>query len=360
MTRFVSVTLSVASLTVLALSLALLCPSELPPLLAHVAPVASAAANPSGGRSLASRGGGVTISPAIQQVTISPGEPEATFNFSVSNNSDEAYEFGLSVVDFGSLDETGGVLFAGNANKTLNYRYTLSPWVELQKDRIVVDAHATEKVPITILNKESLAPGGHYGAILVTPTEVAGAADKKVDINQVASSLLFVKKLGGEVYRLGLQNISVGTHLFSLPGQLNLRFQNAGNVHVVPYGLATISDPRGTVVERGIINSDSGIILPETFRQVTLPLQPMARAWLPGRYKLTVAYHYDDSTATSTSQSSFMYLNIATLMLLLLVLAIIASLLLSGRLRRWLLAGVRMRVRRAGAVLRRWVHHRRG
>ncbi len=119
-----------------------------------------------------SQNGGVTISPAFQQVSIRPDQPSVSFDFLVTNNSDVEYEFGLSVVDFGSLDETGGVLFVGNAEKALSYRYALSPWVTLEKDRVVVAPHATEKIPITLNNKESLAPGGHYGAVLVTPTDI--------------------------------------------------------------------------------------------------------------------------------------------------------------------------------------------
>lgn len=294
-----------------------------------------------------SKKGGVTISPAFQQISLSADQSSQTFDFTVTNNSSEAYEFALSVVDFGSLDDTGGVLFAGNAEKQLSYRYALSPWVTLEKDRVVVAARATEKIPITIVNKESLTPGGHYGAVLVTPTDTGSGSDRKVQIDQVASSLLFVKKLGGEVYKLDLKSADVRTHFFGLPGSVEMRFQNSGNVHVIPRGLTVLTDPRGHVVKRGVINADSGILLPESFRHVSVPLEAVGKAWMPGRYTLTTTYRYDDVTATRSVKTSFVYLNILSIVLLVLVLSLLLVLCVSRTVRR----GIKMSVLRAGTGL---------
>lgn len=277
-------------------------------------------------KSVLSSRGGVTISPAFQQINIDPTQPATTYDFKVTNNSTTSYEFELSVVDFGSLDETGGVLFIGNAEKALSYKYALSPWVVLEKDRIVVEPGATEKVPVTVQNKESLAPGGHYGAIVVTLAETSQTSGRKVQINQVLSSLLFVKKLGGEVYGLGLGELKVRTHFFGLPNLIDLRFQNFGNVHVIPRGLITVTDPRGKIVQRGIINADSGIALPETYRMVKVPLQSVGSSWIPGRYKVILTYRYDDQIISKTMSTSFVYLNagVVTFSIVLVVLAIVS------------------------------------
>lgn len=252
--------------------------------------------------------GGITISPAFQDVTIGANEASKTFDFSVTNHTGQPMEFSLSITDFGSLDESGGVLFMGKGQKTLDYRYGLTSWASLQKDRIVVEPNATETVPITITNKESLAPGGHYGAVLVTPVSTGQDKDK-VDINQVMSSLLFVKKEGGEVYRLSLQDVDVQPHLFTSPSDLTLRFGNGGNVHVVQRGTVTITDPRGRVVKQGAINAGSAIVLPESYRQLTVPLTGVATAWMPGKYHMKVAYRFDGTDQLTTRELSFYYVN---------------------------------------------------
>lgn len=254
------------------------------------------------------RVGGITISPAFQEITVSNETPAATYTFSVTNNTSEPYELALSAVDFGTLDESGGVLFLGNAQKSIHYRYGLARWVSLERDRIVVEPKKTEKVPLTIINKESLGPGGHYGAILVTPTDT-GERPTKVQINQVLSSLLFVKKQGGEIYNLGLRSYEVKTRLFTAPNAVDLRFQNGGNVHVVPRGVVTMTDPTGRLVKKGFINPGSAMVLPETFRRVSVSLDPVATAWMPGKYTVDIAYRYDGEADTQTRTVSFIYVN---------------------------------------------------
>jgi hypothetical protein len=252
--------------------------------------------------------GGITISPAFQDITLAPNMAGQSYEFLVTNNTSEPYEFALSAVDFGSLDESGGVLFSGQAERLLNYKYGLSQWISLERDRIVVEPKSTAKVPVTIENKESMTPGGHYGAVLVSPT-LSGERPTKVQINQVLSSLLFVKKQGGEIYRLGLVDYTVGSRMLALPRDVNLRFQNAGNVHVIPRGTVTVHDPAGNLVRRGIINPNSGIMLPETFRKLDVPLESTGRTWLPGTYRLSVAYRFDGRETEEFREYTFFYIS---------------------------------------------------
>jgi hypothetical protein len=239
----------------------------------------------------------------------------------------------LSVVDFGNLDETGGVAFVGDANKSLNYRYGLTSWATLERDRIVVEPRTTEKVPVTITNRESLTPGGHYGAVLVSPTE-SPERPTRVQIDQVLSSLLFVKKLGGEVYNLSLKSYDVRRSLFSTPDKVDMRFQNAGNVHVVPRGTISVTDPRGRQVQKGIVNSSSAIVLPETFRRLSVPLESMGASWLPGKYTMQITYRFDGSDATQTRTVSYYYVNSVYVLIGLITLLGLIAIACSKKLRR--------------------------
>jgi hypothetical protein len=277
--------------------------------------------------------GGVTISPAFQQIAIGQSEDSKDGQIKLTNNTGEPLEFAISVTDFGSLDETGGVAFIGKDQKALNYRYGLTSWLTLEQDRVVVDPKATKVVPFTIDNKESMAPGGHYGAIMVTPTQT-GQDPSKVDVNQILTSLLFVNKQGGDVYKLGIQDVSIQHSLLSAPSTVSLRFQNAGNVHVIPRGVLTITDPRGVEVKQGVINDGSAIILPQAFRQLKAPLLNLGSAWMPGRYHLSIAYRYEGESSVQYYNSSFYYVNGWYIIALVLLLAIVLGLVLSKQLRK--------------------------
>ncbi len=275
--------------------------------------------------------GGITLSPALSEIVLTPGQTEASFDFTVRNNTNKPYEFALSIVDFGSLDESGGVLFVGRADKTIEYKYGLSNWATFQQDRIVVEPRGTAKIPVTITNRESLSPGGHYGAVLVTPTE--SGEDTKVQINQVASSLIFLKKQGGERYGLGLHSYSLKRRFAEVPGQADLRFQNTGNVHAVPRGVITLTDPLGRVVKKGYINAQSAMVLPESFRQMRVPLESLVSSFIPGTYRATISYRYDGEEVAQTKEFSFFYINGWYVLLGLLTLSLSIALLVSKRLR---------------------------
>lgn len=300
----------------------------------------------------AKRPGGITIAPAFQDVTIAADQASASYQFSITNNTSDPLELSLSAVDFGSLDESGGVLFSGDSRKSLDYRYGLAQYVTLERDRLVVDPKKTEKVQLTVTNKESLSPGGHYGAILVSPTP-GGGRSTKVEVNQVLSSLLFVRKQGGEIYELALRDITTAGNLFTAPENVELRFQNSGNVHVVPRGILTVTDPRGRVVKRGFINTGSGIVLPETFRRLNAPLESSATSWMPGKYKLTVSYRYDGSAQLQTREYEYYYINGWYLFAMLLSVAVVIAAFINKRSRRLLFVAAKRAARGTKAIVRR-------
>lgn len=281
--------------------------------------------------------GGVTVSPAFQQITLSDSKPTVNFDFKVTNNTSAPLEFALSTTDFGNLDESGGVLFIGQQDKSLNYKYGLSQFMTLGRDHIVVDPKSTASVPITVTDKLSMSPGGHYGAVLLQPV-TDDDDSRKVQINQVISSLIFITKQDGAVYNMTLHDYSVATHVFSTPGSVDLRFQNAGNVHVIPRGVAILTDPRGNVVKKGFINAGSGLVMPETFRRMTIPLETMGVAWLPGIYHLAITYRYEGESKSHTMNVDFLYINGWYIITLMILLAGAIALLLSKRFRRLVFA----------------------
>jgi hypothetical protein len=295
---------------------------------------------------------GITISPAFQDVTLTQEKDAETFKFSVTNNTSEPHEFSLSVVDFGSLDESGGVLFVGETERKLNYHYGLSSWVTLERDRLVVEPKRTETVKVSVINKESLSPGGHYGAVMLSPVS-STERPTKVQINQVLSSLLFVRKQGGEIYNFGLKSYEAEGHIFKIPDEAQFRFQNAGNVHIVPRGTVTVTDPKGRLVKRGIINTGSAIILPESFRQVKDKLESVGVAWLPGTYTMTVAYRIDGQDAAKTLTSSYFYISFWYVIGVVLLFAVAIMMVVSKRFRRFIVHVAYKPVALANRAMRR-------
>lgn len=238
-----------------------------------------------------------SLSPLFHEVTLGLNDTEKRVEVEVSNRTDRDAEFVLSAVDFGTLDESGGVAFLGGGGD-FERRYGLASWMRLPTDRMILPAGATEVIPVVIENKESLSPGGHYGAVAFQMENSSGDTleSSLVSVRSSFASLFFVKKSGGEVMNLEYRGIlRMDRDALGVPGKIFLRFQNAGNAHLVPRGIVTVRDIWGRVVRRSVLNEESGRILPESFRTYTVPLKNMAPAFLPGTYTISVEYRYDGS-----------------------------------------------------------------
>jgi len=252
---------------------------------------------------------GFVISPAFAQLEVRTSQSQVLYALSLRNLTAVDQSFRLSVVDFGSLDEEGGVAFLGQPATEMEHRYGLASWMTLERELVFIPAGEAVQVKATIENKQSLAPGGHYGAILATAVTDTGqaATDPRVGIKQVLSSLVLVAKEGGAVPVLKLASQHHDGGWWLLPRMVDHRFQNAGNVHLVPRGTVEVKSPVGAVVKRGALNEASSVILPESFRRYKTPLLAVASALFPGWYTVVTKYRYDGTEQTKTLVSSFWY-----------------------------------------------------
>ena len=234
----------------------------------------------------------VTVEPALQEVVINT-EERMTVPIVLENTTAIGQRYTLRLVDFGSLDESGGVAFLGSGDPR---DYQDATWMETGVNDIVVAPNSKSQLDVTVKNDDNFTPGGHYGAVLFERADLPGDPEKdttEVAINQVFSALVYVRKVGGEIFSLSLIDREYRQSLWRLPDTITLRFENTGNVHAVPRGTVRISDPLGRMVSRATINETSGLVLPQSKRVFTERFQSLAFAWLPGHYSVRVDYRYD-------------------------------------------------------------------
>lgn len=236
-------------------------------------------------------GAGLSVAPMFQEVVVND-EREVQAEVTLTNTTGVTTSFRLSVYDFGNLDESGGAAFLG-AKGDLGSNYALAQWMQLDRDMISLTPGESATIQVTIRNDDTLAPGGHYGAVVFQSAEdPERGAPNTIAINHMVASLLFVKKIGGANPQLALIE-EKETKYFFRPPEIELRFRNEGNVHVVPRGMIELRDPTDRLVAKGIINEATSLVLPETERVFPVNLFSVGRAWLPGWYTLDTSYRFD-------------------------------------------------------------------
>mgnify|MGYP001570298932 CR=1 FL=1 len=278
--------------------------------------------------------GNIVVSPAFEEVVLNQGETEKVVTVTLQNDSLESYVAHLEVFDFGSLDESGGVAFLGG-EKELEKKYSLASWVRPETDVLILAPGESKEVKVTIENRDSLSPGGHYGALIFRLEKGEGYASEgnSVAVERVFSSLFFVKKVGGEIYQMKLHEKDLKTSFFSLPRTARLRFENTGNVHLIPRGLITVEDPLKRKVAKGTINPESSILLPESFRIFNTALKPLRTAFLPGIYTATFEYRFENTESTEKESIRFFLTPLPFVVILVSILGIF-GLYVGYRLRR--------------------------
>ena len=260
---------------------------------------------------------GITVSPFLQKVSLASFEASKSFTVKVTNHTSALRTFRIEVADFGSLDESGGIAFLGQSN---NYvpKHGLRTWLSIDQQSFTLRPSQTVTLTGSIRNETSLLPGGHYGAILVHDITSGHKGANSVATQPTVSALIFADKLGGETHNLHLDSFTQNGNWAHLPSGVSLRFFNPGNVEVTPRGTVDLLDHNNHLVKRGIINEDSGLVLPGTFRRMHVTLGAVSpTGWWPTHYTLAIHYRYDGTQQTAIKQMKIPYWNLPHLLLLL-------------------------------------------
>ncbi len=262
----------------------------------------SAAASPAGNA--------ITLSPFTQNITIQPADTVKSYELELTNNSPTLQEIDLSSHDFGSLNDTGGVLLEGS-HSSYSQHYGLTSWLTLEADTVVLNPGESRQVLVSVNNRPDLQPGGHYGAVVATVKSLDDTSGNHVVVNQQLLSLVLVDKQGGDHFDLKLAGVEQNGNWLHLPDDIKLHFGNPGNVHVTPRGRVLLKNPAGATIAQGIINSESAYILPASFRDLYVKLSPVGQTLpLPGVYHIEVDYRYDGLSVSAAKTYAVHFINL--------------------------------------------------
>lgn len=243
---------------------------------------------------------GITVSPSIAHLDLSKDAPE--YQLTYVNTTKTEINLLLSVQDFSELENSYRVNFL-DENDAKNYKYSLSSWVSFENKTIQLVPNEKKSVKIFI-DKDRITKGGHYASILAEI--VQPNTNKKVNIRAVLSSLLFVRaSTGKEIEEGKINSFTPLRDGIDYPEKYILRFENSGNVHVVPYGLIEVYDPLGNLVAKGIFNEGSLDALPESIRRYDTKVINYQKMLLPGVYTAKIDLHFGKTNQKLSSTVKF-------------------------------------------------------
>lgn len=226
--------------------------------------------------SFAAGKGTITIEPAVIDVTLENASSEASLSFSLTNNSDKPVTLEIFPIDFKQQDEFGRIAMVSQ-DEAGSYSYSLSSFLEFETNLLDLEPGEKRTVTATAQNRADLSPGGHYAAVVARLVQ----SGKETTVSPAVSSLVLLRKTGGERFNLSLKDVQWPKSAFTFTYQRNIRllFQNEGNIHLVPHGRAEIKDMFGRLLYKGIINSPSSKVFPESRRYVPVEMKKIESSW---------------------------------------------------------------------------------
>lgn len=246
--------------------------------------------------------GDFVVGPGKTDITITPGTSK-TIELIITNRTGELREFNFEIEDaMGSYDLNSPIILLGGERGP----YTLKDYIQLPKGGINLKHNERARIPVTISVPLDAEPGGRYGSVLVTTVsknavkgEEGTTAPASAIISRVGS--LFFLTIPGETKVEGeFKSIALlPDTLFLTSGPINLQllFENTGDLHLNPYGEIRITNMGKAEV--GFIEVDPWFAMPQSLRSRELTWN---KGFLIGRYVATAHINrgYDDIIDTKS------------------------------------------------------------
>lgn len=251
-------------------------------------------------------GQALRMSPAYIDVTVGTLQDEEQVEFTLENRTKHPMSIDLFSLDFQQKDELGSIGFLGR--EIGNYTYSLSSFLTFKNPNVELEPGEKKIISVLITNRQDLAPGGHYAAVIarLRPTEGEVTA-----VSPAVSALIYLTKVGGERYNLSFKamNWPDSSVVFSYPATGFLTLQNDGNTHLTPYGTADIYDMFNRKIYKGIINEGSVKVLPQSIRRVPVYFKKIAFSFPISVNTLKVEGRDSTDKTKFSSTEVFIYIN---------------------------------------------------
>lgn len=250
----------------------------------------------------------LSVSPTLFEMTANPSQ-EWSSSVRVINPNPYDLTLYAEVMNFAPQGEAGQGRFIP-VIESETQGSTIAEWLRFERTEFVVPAEQTIELPFRIDVPENAQPGGHFAAILIgTKPPETNNNRSRVETSQVVTTLLFLRVSGEVVEEGSIRSFRPLESILERPeATFELRFENTGNVHILPQGEIRISNMWGQ--ERGVvpINRDTmfGNVLPDSVRKFSFTWTGDWSIADIGRYTAvaTLAYGQEDRNFAS-SETTF-------------------------------------------------------
>lgn len=253
----------------------------------------------------------LSVTPPLFQLNIGKGEFWASSVKIINNNSYDLTVY-ASVVNFEAQGEGGqGKFMPIMKGEKESGAGSLASWIEIEKGPITIKREQSADIPFSVRIPENAGPGGHYAAILVGTNPLSEkSGESQIKTSALVSSLLFTR-VAGEIIEDGyIREFASPKKFYQKPEvPFVLRFENRGNVHLLPQGDITIYNMWGKEMGKVPINqkTDFGNVLPHSVRKFDFQWKGEPSIFESGKYKAIVTLGFGENGKQNVSAAAYFW-----------------------------------------------------
>lgn len=250
----------------------------------------------------------LTVTPPLFQLSLEPGEVWRSTVRVVNTNP---YDLIVSTepVNFQSDGEEGKGKFVPLLGQNpQEQQTTLAGWMTVPDEPLLIEREQTAEVPLTVTVPEDAPPGGHYAAVLIGNSNVNRDQENgSVSVTGSIAALVFLNIAGDVVEKGRIRDFYAEKSFYQEPEvRMSLRFENQGNVHILPRGDVTIYNMWGK--KRGYVavnqKTDFGNVLPGSVRRFAFTWKGDMGLYDIGRYRAEATLGYGATATTYASATT--------------------------------------------------------
>lgn len=228
----------------------------------------------------------LTIVPPSKELHLNPGD-KSEGELKLINDSEETMTFTASAQDF-IVEDTHGtptVLPAG----TLTKRFSGAAWLGIVPSTFTVKPHEKAQLHYYIQVPPDARPGGHYTAVVYSPTETIGVNGTGTAV-QTQLGTLFSIDVNGPITEEAIVS-EFAARKFQESGPVNIltQIKNYSDIHIKPKGSIVITNMFGRTVATLPLAEHN--VFPTAARDY---VNIFDKHWMIGRYKAQLLASYGE------------------------------------------------------------------
>lgn len=267
-----------------------------------------------------------TVTPPTEEITIDPGGYKEGV-IKIINDGPETQTLGVGTQDF-VVSDTNGTPNLIPPN-TLSKKYSATAWLGIDPSIITVKPGQRKELHYYLQVPPDARPGGHYAAVIYTPTKTIGVQGTGTAVQTQIGTLFLITVKGPIHEQANVSKFSTRGFFEYGPITINTQIKNMGDLHIKPAAYITVYNMFGKASYT--IALDSHNIFPEAARDFS---NTFGRKLMFGQYKAQLVGSYGlNNNLPLTAMVTFWVFpwKIAVLVILVIVAAVLAMLYLKKR-----------------------------